>query len=78
MYDLCKGKKICEGGDEMDLNPDNPDNQTNPVSFFSSGSGAKNTPGSGSPALNYSSVEIHIKIDKNLIIIILFEGIVFC
>ena len=84
MYDLCKGKKICEGGDEMDLNPDNPDNQTNPVSFFSSGSGSKEpkTPpaptGSGSPALNYSSVEIHIKIDKNLIIIILFEGIVFC
>ena len=32
VYDLCKGKKICEGGDEMDLNPDNPDNQTNPVS----------------------------------------------
>ena len=25
--DLCKGKKICEGGDEMDTNPDNPDNQ---------------------------------------------------
>ena len=32
VYNLCKGKKICEGGDEMDLNPDNPDNQTNPVS----------------------------------------------
>jgi len=31
VYDLCKGKKICEGGDEMDLNPDNPDNQTNPA-----------------------------------------------
>ena len=25
MYDLCKGKKICEGGDEMDLNMDNPE-----------------------------------------------------
>jgi DNA-directed RNA polymerase II subunit RPB1 len=24
VYDLCKGKKICEGGDEMDLNMDNP------------------------------------------------------
>merc|ERR1719470_351271 len=24
IYDLCKGKKICEGGDEMDTNPDNP------------------------------------------------------
>merc|ERR1719312_2344840 len=31
IYDLCKGKKICEGGDEMDTNPDNPDNQTNPT-----------------------------------------------
>ena len=31
VYDLGKGKEICEGGDEMDLNPDNPDNQTNPV-----------------------------------------------
>ena len=30
MYDLIKGKKICEGGDEMDLNPDNPD-QNNAV-----------------------------------------------
>ena len=25
VYDLCKGKKICEGGDEMDTNADNPD-----------------------------------------------------
>ena len=31
IYDLCKGKKICEGGDEMDANADNPDNQTNPT-----------------------------------------------
>ena len=31
IYDLCKGKKICEGGDEMDTNPDNPDSQTNPA-----------------------------------------------
>ena len=30
IYDLCKGKKICEGGDEMDTNPDNLENQTNP------------------------------------------------
>ena len=30
IYDLCKGKKICEGGDEMDTNPDNPDQQVNP------------------------------------------------
>ena len=28
IYDLCKGKKICEGGDEMDTNPDNPELQT--------------------------------------------------
>lgn len=25
VYDLCKGKNICEGGDEMDINKDNPD-----------------------------------------------------
>lgn len=25
VYDLCKGKNICEGGDEMDLNKDNVD-----------------------------------------------------
>ncbi|KAK3924047.1 DNA-directed RNA polymerase II subunit RPB1 [Frankliniella fusca] len=25
VYDLCKGKHICEGGDEMDMNKDNPD-----------------------------------------------------
>ena len=31
VYDLCKGKKICEGGDEMDLNPDNPENAVNQV-----------------------------------------------
>ena len=30
IYDLCKGKKICEGGDEMDTNPDNPDQQVDP------------------------------------------------
>merc|ERR1711994_826263 len=29
IYDLCKGKKICEGGGEMDTNPDNPDKQVN-------------------------------------------------
>jgi len=26
VYDLCKGKNICEGGDEMDINTENPDN----------------------------------------------------
>ena len=30
IYDLCKGKKICEGGDEMDTNPDNPDQKVDP------------------------------------------------
>lgn len=25
IYDLCKGKNICEGGDEMDLNRENVD-----------------------------------------------------
>merc|ERR1719367_824436 len=30
IYDLCKGKKICEGGDEMDTSPDNPDQQVDP------------------------------------------------
>ena len=30
VYDLCKGKKICEGGDEMDTSPDNPDQQVDP------------------------------------------------
>lgn len=25
VYDLCKGKNICEGGDEMDLNRENVD-----------------------------------------------------
>jgi len=29
IYDLCKGKNVCEGGDEMDTtlqpNPDNPE-----------------------------------------------------
>lgn len=25
VYDLCKGKNICEGGDEMDLNKENID-----------------------------------------------------
>ncbi|XP_046987630.1 DNA-directed RNA polymerase II subunit RPB1 [Schistocerca americana] len=29
VYDLCKGKNICEGGDEMDLNKDNPDDPNN-------------------------------------------------
>lgn len=23
IYDLCKGKNICEGGDELDINKDN-------------------------------------------------------
>lgn len=27
VYDLCKGKNICEGGDEMDLNRENIDEQ---------------------------------------------------
>lgn len=25
VYDLCKGKNICEGGDEMDVNKENAD-----------------------------------------------------
>jgi len=25
VYDLCKGKNICEGGDEMDVNKENVD-----------------------------------------------------
>jgi hypothetical protein len=29
VYDLCKGKNICEGGDEMDLHKDNPDDPNN-------------------------------------------------
>ncbi|XP_054269431.1 DNA-directed RNA polymerase II subunit RPB1-like [Macrosteles quadrilineatus] len=29
VYDLCKGKNICEGGDEMDINKDNPDDPNN-------------------------------------------------
>lgn len=27
VYELCKGKNICEGGDEMDLNRENVDEQ---------------------------------------------------
>lgn len=34
VYDLCKGKNICEGGDEMDINKENPDDPNNQqVSF---------------------------------------------
>ncbi|PSN34781.1 DNA-directed RNA polymerase II subunit RPB1 [Blattella germanica] len=29
VYDLCKGKNICEGGDEMDIQKDNPDDPAN-------------------------------------------------
>ncbi|EEB13940.1 predicted protein [Pediculus humanus corporis] len=29
VYDLCKGKNICEGGDEMDITKDNADNPDN-------------------------------------------------
>lgn len=37
VYDLCKGKNICEGGDEMDLNKENVDdpNVQQPVCFIS-------------------------------------------
>lgn len=35
VYDLCKGKNICEGGDEMDINKENPDDPNNQqVSFI--------------------------------------------
>lgn len=35
VYDLCKGKNICEGGDEMDINKENPDDPNNQqVRFF--------------------------------------------
>lgn len=30
VYDLCKGKNICEGGDEMDLNKENIEDPNNP------------------------------------------------
>lgn len=29
VYDLCKGKNICEGGDEMDINKENVDDPNN-------------------------------------------------
>ena len=29
VYDLCKGKNICEGGDEMDIQKDFPDDPNN-------------------------------------------------
>jgi hypothetical protein len=29
VYDLCKGKNICEGGDEMDIHKENPDDPNN-------------------------------------------------
>ena len=31
VYDLCKGKNICEGGDEMDLNRENTDPNNVPL-----------------------------------------------
>nr|CAD7194309.1 unnamed protein product [Timema douglasi] len=37
VYDLCKGKNICEGGDEMDIQKDNPDDPNNQqASLFTS------------------------------------------
>lgn len=33
VYDLCKGKNICEGGDEMDIQKDNMDENAS-VSIF--------------------------------------------
>lgn len=32
IYDLCKGKNICEGGDELDINRENVSNPDLPVS----------------------------------------------
>lgn len=32
IYDLCKGKNICEGGDELDINKDNVNDPNMPVS----------------------------------------------
>ena len=29
VYDLCKGKNICEGGEEMDIKKENPDDPNN-------------------------------------------------
>lgn len=35
IYDLCKGKNICEGGDEMDMNRENVDeNNVQQVQIF--------------------------------------------
>lgn len=31
IYDLCKGKNICEGGDEMDLNKENVDDPNSQI-----------------------------------------------
>lgn len=31
IYDLCKGKNICEGGDVMDVGSEGAANQPNPV-----------------------------------------------
>jgi len=31
IYDLCKGKNICEGGDELDINKDNVNDPNVPV-----------------------------------------------
>jgi len=31
VYDLCKGKNICEGGDELDINKDNVNDSNMPV-----------------------------------------------
>jgi hypothetical protein len=35
VYDLCKGKNICEGGDEMDLQKENDDPNNQQVSAVS-------------------------------------------
>ena len=34
VYDLCKGKNICEGGDEMDLQKENDDPNSQQVCVF--------------------------------------------
>lgn len=34
VYDLCKGKNICEGGDEMDINKENMDDPNNQQVLF--------------------------------------------
>lgn len=34
MYDLCKGKNICEGGDEMDIQKEGMDEANSGVSLY--------------------------------------------